>query len=187
MIDRIKLLLNRASVFHGLLAGVFIFVAKVIVYLTQHWEYRFLPAFTVLSFLIILSAMIMGGLGDRKQLEGSHYQYKQALSSCFRAVFFAVLVGSFADYVLYSLVEQTKGILIEQLQEGLGQMKFMSNDDFDKLVKEIRAAQMGTLWSYISGLPGLVLANMFFGLMVARFLRVKKDADWLSEDGSHMG
>ena len=192
MIDRIKLLLNRASVFHGLLAGVFIFVAKVIVYLTQHWEYRFLPAFTVLSFLIILSAMIMGGLGDRKQLEGSHYQYKQALSSCFRAVFFAVLVGSFADCVLYSLVdvtlvEQTKGILIEQLQEGLGQMKFMSNDDFDKLVKEIRAAQMGTLWSYISGLPGLVLANMFFGLMVARFLRVKKDADWLSEDGSNMG
>ena len=107
-------------------------------------------------------------------------------------MFFAVLVGSFADYVLYSLVdvtlvEQTKGILIEQLQEGLGQMKFMSNDDFDKLVKEIRAAQMGTLWSYISGLPGLVLANMFFGLMVARFLRVKKDADWLSEDGSNMG
>jgi hypothetical protein len=184
MIDRIKLLLNRASVFHGLLAGVFIFVAKVIVYLTQHWEYRFLPAFTVLSFLIILSAMIMGGLGDRKQLEGSHYQYKQALSSCFRAVFFAVLVGSLVDV---TLVEQTKGILIEQLQDGLGQMKFMSNDDFDKLVKEIRAAQMGTLWSYISGLPGLVLANMVFGLMVARFLRVKKDADWLSEDNSHMG
>ena len=192
MIDRIKLLLNRASVFHGLLAGVFIFVAKVIVYLTQHWEYRFLPAFTVLSFLIILSAMIMGGLGDRKHLEGSHYQYKQALSSCFRAVFFAVLVGSFADYVLYSLVdvtlvEQTKGIQIEQVQESLGQIDFFSNDDIDKLVKEIRAAQMGTLWSYISGLPGLVLANMFFGLMVARFLRVKKDADWLSEDNSHMG
>ena len=192
MIDRIKLLLNRASVFHGLLAGVFIFVAKVIVYLTQHWEYRFLPAFTVLSFLIILSAMIMGGLGDRKQLEGSHYQYKQALSSCFRAVFFAVFVGSFADYVLYSLVdvtlvEQTKGILIEKLQESWGQMDFFSNDDIDLYVKKIRAAEMDTLWSYISGLPGLVLANMFFGLMVARFLRVKKDADWLSEDGSNMG
>ncbi len=192
MIDRIKLLLNRASVFHGLLAGVFIFVAKVIVYLTQHWEYRFLPAFTVLSFLIILSAMIMGGLGDRKQLEGSHYQYKQALSSCFRAVFFAVFVGSFADYVLYSLVdvtlvEQTKGILIEKLQESWGQMDFFSNDDIDLYVKKIRAAEMDTLWSYISGLPGLVLANMFFGLMVARFLRVKKDADWLSEDGRNMG
>jgi hypothetical protein len=192
MMDRIKLLLNRASVFHGLLAGVFIFVAKIIVYLTQNWEYRFLPAFTVLSFLIILSAMIMGGLGDRKQLEGTHYHYKEALFSCFRAVFFAVLIGSFADYVLYSLVdvtlvEQTKGILIEQLQEGLGQMKFMSNDDFDKLVKEIRAAKMGTLWSFISGLPGLVLANMFFGLFVARFLRVKKSDDWLSEDGSQKG
>ncbi len=192
MIDRIKLLLNRASVFHGLLAGVFIFVAKVIVYLTQHWEYRFLPAFTVLSFLIILSAMIMGGLGDRRQLEGSHYQYKQALSSCFRAVFFAVLLGSFADYVLYSLVdvtlvEQTKGILIEKLQESWGQMDFLSNDDIDLYVKKIRAAEMDTLWSYISGLPGLVLANMFFGLFVARFLRVKKDADWLSEDNSHMG
>jgi hypothetical protein len=185
MIDRIKLLLNRTSVFQGLLAGVFIFVAKVIVYLTQHWEYRFLPAFTVLSFLIILSAMIMGGLGDRKQLEGSHYHYKQALMSCLRAVFFAVLIGSFADFVLYSLVdvtlvEQTKSILIEQLQDGLGQMKFMSNDDFDKLVKEIRAAEMGTLWSYLSGLPGLVLANMFFGLFVARFLR-------LSDDSNHMG
>lgn len=190
--DRIKLLLNRASVFHGLLAGVFIFVAKIIVYLTQNWEYRFLPAFTLLSFLIILSAMIMGGLGDRKQLEGTHYHYKEALFSCFRAVLFAVLIGSFADYVLYSLVdvtlvEQTKGILIEKLQESWGQMDFLSNDDIDLYVKKIRAAEMDTLWSYISGLPGLVLANMFFGLMVARFLRVKKDADWLSEDNSHMG
>ena len=154
MIDRIKLLLNRASVFQGLLAGVFIFVAKVVVYLTQHWEYRFLPAFTVLSFLIILAAMIMGGLGDRRQLEGSHYQYKQALMSCMRAVFFAVMIGSFADFVLYnlvdvSLVEQTKSILIEQLQEGLGQTKFLSNEDMDKLVKEIRAAEMGTVWSYL--------------------------------------
>ena len=192
MIDRIKLLLNRASVFQGLLAGVFIFVAKVVVYLTQHWEYRFLPAFTVLSFLIILAAMIMGGLGDRRQLEGSHYQYKQALMSCIRAVFFAVMIGSFADFVLYnlvdvSLVEQTKSILIEQLQEGLGQTKFLSNEDMDKLVKEIRAAEMGTVWSYLSGLPGLILANMFFGLIVARFIRVKNESDWLSEDENPLG
>ena len=192
MIDRIKLLLNRASVFQGLLAGVFIFMAKVVVYLTQHWEYRFLPAFTVLSFLIILAAMIMGGLGDRRQLEGSHYQYKQALMSCMRAVFFAVMIGSFADFVLYnlvdvSLVEQTKSILIEQLQEGLGQTKFLSNEDMDKLVKEIRAAEMGTVWSYLSGLPGLILANMFFGLIVARFIRVKNESDWLSEDENPLG
>ena len=192
MIDRIKLLLNRASVFQGLLAGVFIFVAKVVVYLTQHWEYRFLPAFTVLSFLIILAAMIMGGLGDRRQLEGSHYQYKQALMSCIRAVFFAVMIGSFADFVLYnlvdvSLVEQTKSILIDQLQEGLGRTKFLSNEDMDKLVKEIRAAEMGTVWSYLSGLPGLILANMFFGLIVARFIRVKNESDWLSEDENPLG
>ena len=192
MIDRIKLLLNRASVFQGLLAGVFIFVAKVVVYLTQHWEYRFLPAFTVLSFLIILAAMIMGGLGDRRQLEGSHYRYKQALMSCMRAVFFAVMIGSFAVFVLYnlvdvSLVEQTKSILIEQLQEGLGQTKFLSNEDMDKLVKEIRAAEMGTVWSYLSGLPGLILANMFFGLIVARFIRVKNESDWLSEDENPLG
>ncbi|MEY2708685.1 MAG: hypothetical protein RIQ91_1315, partial [Bacteroidota bacterium] len=56
MLDRIKLLFNRASVFHGVLAGVFIFMAKVVVYVAQHWEYRFMPAFTVLSFLIVLAA-----------------------------------------------------------------------------------------------------------------------------------
>ena len=76
MVDRVKLLLNRASVFHGLLAGVFIFMAKIVVYVTQHWEYRFLPAFTILSFLIVLAAMILGGLGDKRQLEGNHYTYK---------------------------------------------------------------------------------------------------------------
>jgi hypothetical protein len=68
MVDRIKLLANRASVFHGVLAGVFIFMAKIIVYVTQHWEYRFLPAFSILSFLIVLAAMIMGGIGDKSQL-----------------------------------------------------------------------------------------------------------------------
>lgn len=186
MIDRIKLLANRASVFHGVLAGVFVFMAKIVVYVTHHWEYRFVPAFTVLSFFIVLAAMIMGGIGDKRQLEGKHYNYRSALLSCFRAVFFAVCIGSMADNVLYSLidntlVEQTKSIMIEQLQLGLGKSEFFSNKDMDTLIKSIREAEMGTLWSYISGIPGLVLGNMIFGLIVARFLRVKKDKDWLSD------
>ncbi|MFM6953104.1 MAG: DUF4199 domain-containing protein [Bacteroidota bacterium] len=186
MVDRIKLLANRASVFHGVLAGIFIFMAKIVVYVTQHWEFRFLPAFTVLSFLIVLAAMIMGGLGDRRQLEGNHYTYKRALMSCFRAVVFAVMLGSLADNVLYglvdvSLVDQTKSILIEQLQNSIGQAKWMSNEDMERLVKEIRATEMGTVWSYFQGLPGLVLGNMIFGLIVARFLRVKQTQDWLND------
>ncbi|MEY3859780.1 MAG: hypothetical protein RL747_354 [Bacteroidota bacterium] len=186
MLDRIKLLFNRASVFHGVLAGVFIFMAKVVVYVAQHWEYRFMPAFTVLSFLIVLAAMVMGGQGDRRQLEGNHYTYRHALMSCLRAVIFAVVIGSLADNVLYgfvdaSLVEQTKSLLIEQMQAGLGQTKWMSNEDMDKLVKQIRETEMGTLWAYLQGLPGLILGNMLFGLIVARFLRVKKSQDWLND------
>lgn len=186
MLDRIKLLFNRASVFHGVLAGVFIFMAKVVVYVAQHWEYRFMPAFTVLSFLIVLAAMVMGGQGDRRQLEGNHYTHRHALMSCLRAVIFAVVIGSLADNVLYgfvdaSLVEQTKSLLIEQMQAGLGQTKWMSNEDMDKLVKQIRETEMGTLWAYLQGLPGLILGNMLFGLIVARFLRVKKSQDWLND------
>lgn len=186
MIDRIKLLANRASVFHGVLAGIFIFMAKIVVYVTQHWEFRYLPAFTLLSFLIVLAAMIMGGLGDKRQLDGVHYTYKRALMSCFRTVVFAVMIGSLADNVLFglvdvSLVDQTKSILIEQLQNGIGQMKWISNEEMDRLVKEIRAAEMGTVWAYLKGLPGLVLGNMIFGLIVARFLRVKQKQDWLND------
>ncbi len=186
MIDRIKLLANRASVFHGVLAGIFIFMAKIVVYVTQHWEFRYLPAFTLLSFLIVLAAMIMGGLGDKRQLDGAHYTYKRALMSCFRTVVFAVMIGSLADNVLFglvdvSLVDQTKSILIEQLQNGIGQMKWISNEEMDRLVKEIRAAEMGTVWAYLKGLPGLVLGNMIFGLIVARFLRVKQKQDWLND------
>jgi hypothetical protein len=186
MVDRIKLLANRASVFHGVLAGVFIFMAKIVVYVTQHWEYRFLPAFSVLSFLIVLAAMIMGGIGDKRQLEGNHFTYRRALMSCFRAVCFAVAIGSMADNVLYglvdaSLVEQTKSILIEQLQNSIGQTKWLSNDDMDTLVKDIRSAEMGTFLSYIRGLPSLVVGNMVFGLIVARFLRVKQSQDWLND------
>jgi hypothetical protein len=186
MIDRIKLLANRASVFHGVLAGVFIFMAKIIVYVTQHWEYRFLPAFSILSFLIVLAAMIMGGIGDKRQLEGNHFTYRRALMSCFRAVCFAVAIGSMADNVLYglvdvTLVEQTKSILIEQLQNSIGQTKWLSNDDMDTLVKDIRSAEMGTFLSYIQGIPSLVVGNMIFGLIVARFLRVKQSQDWLND------
>jgi hypothetical protein len=91
-----------------------------------------------------------------------------------------------ADNVLYglidvSLVEQTKSILIEQMQSGLGQTKWVSNEDMDKLVKQIRETQMGTVWSYLSGLPSLIIGNMLFGLIVARFLRVKKTQDWLND------
>ena len=186
MIDRIKLLANRASVFHGVLAGIFIFMAKIVVYVSQHWEFRFLVPFTVLSFLIILAAMIMGGLGDRRQLEGNHYTYKRALLSCLRTVIFAVSLGSLADSVLYglvdvTLVDQTKSILIEQLQNGLGQTKWMLNEDMERLVKDIRATELGTVWAYFKGLPGLVIGNMIFGLIVARFLRVKQTQDWLND------
>jgi hypothetical protein len=97
-----------------------------------------------------------------------------------------VVIGSLADNVLYglidvSLVEQTKSILIEQMQSGLGQTKWVSNEDMDKLVKQIRESEMGTIWSYLGGLPSLVLGNMLFGLIVARFLRVNKTQDWLND------
>lgn len=189
MIDRIKLLANRASVFHGVLAGVFIFMAKVVVYVTQHWEFRFLPAFSILSFCLVLAAMVMGGLGDKRQLDGAHYNYKRALFSCLRAVFFAVAIGSMADNVLYglidaSLAEQTKSILIEQVQAGMAQTKWMSNDQIDAMVKGIRDTQLGGFWAYLSGIPSLVLGNMLFGLIVARFLRVKKKQDWLNDSES---
>lgn len=189
MIDRIKLLANRASVFHGVLAGVFIFMAKVVVYVTQHWEFRFLPAFSILSFCLVLAAMVMGGLGDKRQLDGAHYNYKRALFSCLRAVFFAVAIGSMADNVLYglidaSLAEQTKSILIEQVQAGMAQTKWMSNDQIDAMVKGIGDTQLGGFWAYLSGIPSLVLGNMLFGLIVARFLRVKKKQDWLNDSES---
>jgi hypothetical protein len=91
-----------------------------------------------------------------------------------------------ADTVLYSLidpslVEQTKSIMIEQMQVSLGQSKFLSNEDMDKVVKGIREAELGTFWGYLSGLPGLILGNMLFGLIVARFLRVKNEQDWLND------
>jgi hypothetical protein len=78
-------------------------------------------------------------------------------------------------------VEQTKSILIEQLQNSIGQTKWLSNDDMDTLVKDIRSAEMGTFLSYIRGLPSLVVGNMVFGLIVARFLRVKQSQDWLND------
>jgi hypothetical protein len=91
-----------------------------------------------------------------------------------------------ADTVLYSLidtslVEQTKSIMIEQMQVSLGESKFLSNEDMDKVVKSIREAELGSLWGYFSGLPGLIVGNMLFGLIVARFLRVKNEQDWLND------
>jgi predicted PurR-regulated permease PerM len=51
----------------------------------------------------------------------------------------------------------------------------------DKVVKGIREEELGTFWGYLSGLPGLILGNMLFGLIVARFLRVKNEQDWLND------
>lgn len=186
MIKRIEILFAYPSVYQGILAGIFLFAAKIVVYVTQHWEYRFLPAFTFCSFLIILAAMILGSQSDRKQAEDNTYYYKQALLSCLRAVSFAVIIGSFADFFLYNfvdstLVSQSKTIIIEQIKEGFSKTKIISNSELDLWVAETRKSSMGTFWYYFLGLPGLIFSNMVFGLVVARIMRVKKTSHWIDQ------
>ncbi len=186
MIKRIEIFFANPSVYQGILAGFFLFVAKIIVYLTHHWEYRFLPIFTFCSFLIILAAMILGSQSDRKKAEENTYFYKQALLSCLRAVSFAVIIGIFADFVLYnfvdaSLVSQSKTIMIEQIKEGFSKAKLISNSKLDFLIYEIRKSSMDTFSDYLLGLPGLIFSNMIFGLVVARIMRVKKITHWIDQ------
>jgi hypothetical protein len=187
--NNLKLFLSRPAVFHGVLTGGIVFLAKFTFYLTHHWELCFSNSFPLASFLLIVGGVLMGGFAERK-IYLEKFTYSKALLSGLITIFFIVLLSGIADQVLYRVIDtdlkaQTVSINLQKTTESFKLLgdKFLSNEDKDKVLEEIRKADPASFASFFMGIPVKVFMNGIFMLLIAVFTRVKPDKNqWLKEN-----
>ena len=63
------------SYIQGSLAGVLIFISKLVVYKSGTWEFVYAPAFDLVTGIVLIVAMVIGTQGDRKLWEDNGGSY----------------------------------------------------------------------------------------------------------------
>lgn len=194
------------SYLQGAIAGVLVFVSKIVIYTSQHWEFVYAPAFGMVTGLVLIVAMVIGTQNDRSLWEkngGSFFRnlgsdetasaetvsgyrlfsFWRAFGSCIRVLTVALLFSGLADYILMnwvdvSLVEQTKNLRIEQVKNTYAVLGF-SNDQIDFAISEIKNMQLASFKNTIVEVANKLFVNGLVGLIVAAFLRRKKQVHWV--------
>jgi hypothetical protein len=185
----------------GFLAGVLIFISKMVVYKSGSWEFIYAPAFGLVTGIVLIVAMVIGTQGDRKLWEengGSYftihnidtntsgygvYSYWKAFGSCIRVLMIALLFSGLADFILMnwvdvSLIDQTKNLRIEQIKNTYGVLGF-DNDQIDYAINEVKRIDLGSFSNMIVEVSNKLFVNGLVGLIVAAFLRRKKNQHWV--------
>ena len=62
---------NWPSYFQGLLAGCVILASRFIIYLSHNWDFTIVPAYSLLTGLVVIVGIIMGVIADRKEFENA--------------------------------------------------------------------------------------------------------------------
>ena len=189
------------SYIQGSLAGVLIFISKLVVYKSGTWEFVYAPAFGLVTGIVLIVAMVIGTQGDRKLWEdngGSYFSisnmdthtggfgvfsFWRAFGSCIRVLMIALLFSGLADFVLMnwvdaSLIDQTKNLRVEQVKNTYGVLGF-DNDQIDFAISEVKRTDLGSFSNMIVEVSNKLFVNGLVGLVVAAFLRRKKNQHWV--------
>jgi hypothetical protein len=185
----------------GSLAGVLIFMSKMVVFKSGTWEFVYAPAFGMVTGIVLIVAMVIGTQGDRKIWEengGSYftlqtddtnavgfgvYSFWRAFGSCIRVLMIALLFSGLADFVLMnwvdaSLIDQTKNLRIEQVKNTYSVLGF-DNDQIDYAINEVKRTDLGSFSNMMVEVSNKLFVNGLVGLIVAAFLRRKKNQHWV--------
>ncbi len=182
--DKLRLFFNQPSIFHGVLLGLVLFAAKLVFYLSQHWDFILEPSFMYLSFAMILYAVFTAGKAERNAF-GSRFTYFKAYSSGFKVMVIGIAFSVLADGILYNidsdLANETVQAQIEKAVIGFKEIPFISDADKDMIIKELKKQQLNSFSSLFSAWFGKVFLNSIWIFITAIFLRYKPGSnDWLN-------
>lgn len=196
------------SYFQGFLAGCVILASRFIIYLSHNWDFTIVPAYTLLTGLVMIVGIVMGVMADRKDFENagtasvlSHeneietttsvllgtpfFGFWQAFASTLRVIVVAIFLVEIADLTLMifidsTLIEQTKSLKIDQVKQSL--MVFnVDNETIDLSIKQIRDQNYRTPTFWLADWMNKVISNAFVGLVVAAFMRRKRQTHWVDQ------
>ena len=188
------------SYVQGAIAGALIFVSKHVIYMSHSWQFIYAPAFGLITGIVLIVAMVLGAQSDRAQWEAhggsffmdraadgvgkvSVFNFWRAFGSCIRVLTVALLLSGLADYILMnfvdsSLMEQTKSLRIEQIKNTYAVLGF-DNDSIDYAIQEVKSLDLASFKNVLVEMANKIFANGLMGLIVAAFLRRKKQAHWV--------
>jgi hypothetical protein len=189
------------SYIQGFIAGLLVFVSKLVIYKSNSWEFVYAPAFGLVTGLVLIVAMVIGTQTDRRHWEsngGSYFSFIgendssgrngvfgfwNAFGSCIRVLMIALLLSGLADFILMNwvdvtLIEQTKNLRIEQIKNTYAVLGF-DNDQIDFAINEIRQLDLASFKNMLVEVSNKLFVNGLVGLVVAAFLRRKKNFHWV--------
>lgn len=197
----------KPAYFQGFLAGCVILASRFIVYLSHNWDFTIVPAYMLLTGLVLIVGMVMGITADRKEFEEGQrqlnlslseenglakaageekvYGYWMAFMSAFRVVAIAILVVVLADMILMllideTLINQTKSLKIEQLKLILTTPK-IENEKIDEGIAELRKQDYHSVSFWFAEWINKIISNALVGLIIAAFMRRKKQTHWVDQ------
>ncbi len=171
--------------FHSMNVGLILFAARIIMYLTHHWEIVFSPAYSPLSFVLIAFAWISAIRVEKQNHET--FNYGKTLGALIKMTFVIVFISSLADPLLYnlidpSLIEQTKAISMEKMEMILTQQLKVSDELRDLQMEEIKNLNINGVGFYLQTYFVRILMNALLALIFAIFLKKKADKNaWLNQ------
>lgn len=169
---------------HGLLGGLVLFSAKMVLCFSGHWTLRLAGTYSFLAFAMIIIAMFMGNNGEKKLRQT--FGFGQAWVRASLTMVVVVFVSMLGDQVAYrtqsDLAEKTKAYNLEQLEKGMSQVKLFKGNLSDQIIDEAEAmpaSQIYSIGSFFANLVTFSLLNAFWALIVAAFTRKKVETQEL--------
>jgi len=183
--EKIKEFIKSPLFFHSMNVGLILFAARIIMYLTHHWEIVFNPAYSPLSFVLIAFAWVSAIRVEKQKHET--YTYGKTFWALIKMTLVVVFISSLSDPLLYSfidpsLVEQTRAISMEKMEMMLTQQFKVSDEMRDLQMEEIKNLNINGFGFYFQSFMVRVLMNALLALIFAIFLRKKVDKNaWLNQ------
>lgn len=169
---------------HGLLGGLVLFSAKMVLCFSGHWTLRLAGTYSFLAFAMIIIAMFMGNNGEKKLRQT--FGFGQAWVRASLTMVVVVFVSMLGDQVAYrtqsDLAEKTKAYNLEQLYIAKNQIKFAPAKWLDANIEEFEAmpaSQIYSIGSFFANLVTFSLLNAIWALVVAAFTRKKVETQEL--------
>lgn len=163
---------------HGLMSGAVILIAKVLLFLSGNWFFRVNPLFTMLTCLILLTGVILAGVGERKKR--AVFSYWNAWMNGLKTLAIAIFISLLGDQAAYrtqpNLAAEMKDFQLEQMQNTLQQISFFSSTQKEAVLTEAEKAepsQMYSVGAFLSSWITYLFLNALWLFIAAGYTRKK--------------
>ncbi|MBS3913121.1 MAG: DUF4199 domain-containing protein [Bacteroidetes bacterium] len=168
------------ALFHGILGGLVVMAAKLVLAYTGNWTIKLGGGFNMLAFLMVMLAVIFAGMAIRKIAQSVNYG--RALLHGLITVSVVVFIAQIGEQIAYrtkpGLAQVTKEFQIETMNKEMGKVKLFSGAFKEKMITELEKMEPSDIYgmvTFVGNVFTYIILDMLFVLVLAIFLRKTPD------------